>query len=486
MKIAESKNEDWSKGISAQGNIPIGGLFQQMKGVDPFYNQGLVVPSFTPSTITPSSTPKFITNFNTGGVAYTYWHSDTEIKQTLKDSPYTQVDKSSFITFTLPVMGAIIWADIATGTSKYIYARAGGSLRAVPVPLAAGDIEIKAGFNSTPDDMPLCIGADGNLYHGDNSRVGIITSGAGTAGNAGFFSIDGNFQVRDLINDGTYLVVLADNNTQTTAGRQVGNYRCKIYFWDMKKSLADYIYEVQDSYLIAGKQLDGSIYFFGYNGLYICNAGTPPKLIRPFAGFNGLSVAKPTTSYQLIKNKGSLLWIDGLNSVLTNGNIYAYGNPTTGQHKIFYTPHLNANTSSLQTVLQVVGDQYWVANASPTIYVHNIGSTNGTATITFLDKVMPQPHKFDFVKVVLSAPLASGQSVSCLVTGQNGGKTISATETKSYSASNPRQQLIFKVNPSTNSENRFEDIRVTITSVGASLQRVAIFATPLEDSTEII
>lgn len=487
QKIAEWKNEDWPKGISAQGHLPVGGLFQGLKGIDPFYNQGLAVPSFTPDTITPSSSPKFITNFTTGGVAYAYWHSDTEIKQVLKDSPYTQVDKSSNITFGgLPVVGAIAWADVATGTLKYVYARAGGSLRAVPIPLAAGDVEIKAGFNSTPDDIPLCIGADGNLYHGDNSRVGIITSGAGTTGNSGIFAIDSGFQVRDLINDGTYLVILADNNTQTTAGRKVGNYRCRVYFWDMKKSLADYVYEVTDSYLIAGKQLDGNIYFFGYNGFYVCNAGTPPQMVRPFTGFNGLSTAKPTKSSQLVRNKGSLFWIDGLNSNLTNGNIYAYGNPTAGQPKIFYNPHINANESNQQNVLQVVGEQYWVGEASPKIYVQNVGSTNGTGTITTIDKTLSQPHKLDFVKVVLSTPLSSGQTVSCLVLGADGSKTISTSETKSYSASNPRQQLIFKVNPTTNSENRFEDFRVTITSVGATVQRVAVYATPLEDTTEII
>ncbi len=486
QKIAEWKNEDWSKGISAQGHLPVGGLFQSLKGIDPFYNQGLAVPSFTPDTITPSSSPKFITNFNTGGTAYTYWHSDTEIKEVLKDSPYTQVDKSSNITFTLPVIGATAWADPTSGTLKYIYARAGGSLRAVPIPLAAGDVEIKAGFNSTPDSMPLCVGADGNLYHGDNSRVGIITSSTGTTGNSNYFAINANFQVRDLINDGTYLVILADNNTQTTAGRQVGNYKCRIYFWDMIKATADYIYDVQDSYLIAGQQLDGAIYFFGYNGLYVCNAGNPPKMIRPFTGFNGISVAKPTNSYQLVKNKGSLFWIDGLNSVLTNGNVYAYGNPTTGQSKIFYNPYITANTSNQQNVIQVVGDQYWIGEADPKIYVLNVGSTNGTGTITTIDKTLSQPHRLDFVKVVLSQPLSSGQTVSCLVVGAGGSKTVSVSETKSYSASNTRQQLIFKVKPDTNSENRFEDFRVTVTAVGATVQRVAMYATPLEDTTEII
>ena len=496
QKILEFKNEDWSKGISAQGHLPVGGLFQQMKGVDPFYNQGLITPSLTPDTITTTSTPKYLTNFNKSGTAYVYWHSDTEIKEVLKDSPYTQTDRSSRITFGgKPVVGATIWAG-ANGVNNYVYARGnGGSLRACPIPLETGtDVEILSGFNSSAmDDMPFCVGKKlagsngGYLYIGDNSRICQITSTTGTAGNTGSgFLIDGEFNTRDLINDGTYLVILADNNTQATANRPVGNYRCRIYFWDYVKSTADFIYEIDDSYLIAGKQLDGNIYFFGYKGLYVCNAGTPPQLIRPFTGFNGVSSAKPSNSQQLAKNKGSILWVDGLNNVLTNGNVYAYGNPTAGQSKIFYNPHINSNTSNQQNIIQTVGEQLWVGTSEPKIYVQNTGSTNGTSTITTIDKTMTQPHRYEYTKVVLSAPLSSGQSVKLTATSSDGSNTISAEETKSYNSSNPKQTLIFKRTNTglSNTKERFEDIRLTITTVGASIQRVTTYATPLDDSSE--
>ena len=99
QKIFELKNEDWSKGISAQGNIAVGGLFQVMQGIDPFYNQGIAVPSLTPDSFTPSATPKFLVNFNTGGAEYVYWIGDTSIKQVTRESPYTQTDKTSQLTY---------------------------------------------------------------------------------------------------------------------------------------------------------------------------------------------------------------------------------------------------------------------------------------------------------------------------------------------------------------------------------------------------
>jgi hypothetical protein len=485
-KILELKGEDFSKGISAQGNIPIGGLFQQFKGVDPFYNQGLAVPYLVPAQITPSTAPKFIVNFNTGGVEYLYWLSSTEVKQALRESPYTQTDKTSSVTIATSIIGSIIWKG------KLIYSTKNNDLRSNTIPIAIGtDVQIKGAFNytaNTYDSMPFCVGADGNLYHGDQSRIGIITSATGTAGNSGFFNVDDGFYVRDIINNGRYLVILADDNIGTLADRRIGNYRCRVYFWDMIKATADVIFDIDDSYLIAGEQLDNNIYFFGYNGMYVCNESTSPKMIRPFVSYNGTSRAKPFSPYHLVRSKGSIYWVDGSNNVLYNGNVYAYGNPTNGLTKIFYQPHLNSNAgqTNAQNVIAVVGEQFWTADASPKIYVQNTGTTNGVMTITTLDKVFPQPYRFDLVKVVLSSPLTTGQSVSCSVTGANGSKTISNVETKSYSATNPRQNLIFKTNPSAGSESKFEDMRVTIESTGATIQRISVYATPLDDITETL
>ena len=484
QKILELKNEDWSKGISAQGNIPIGGLFQRLDGVDPFYNQGMAVPSLTPDEITTSVSPKFFTSYNSGGVDYVYWAGGRTTKQILKDSPYTQVDRSSeIVTIYSDFCGAIVWRG------KYIYSTPGNGAHSNSIPLAnANDTILINSWQYAIDCTPMTIGADGNLYCGDGDRVHQLTNESGTSGNSNYLQIDTGFTVRDMINNGRYLVVLADNNVRLTADRRVGNYRCRVYFWDMIKTTSDIIYDLDDSYLSAGEQLDGNIYFFGYNGLYVCNEATSPKMVRPFVSYNGLSRAKPLTPYQLVKSKGSIYWIDGSNNTLYNGYVYAYGNPTNGLTKIFYKPHINSNggQTNAEYVLQVIGDQFWVGTAQPRIWVQNIGSTRGVATVTSLDKIFPQPYRYELTKVVLSQPLSSGQSVTCEVTGAGGSKTISAQETKSYSASNPRQVLIFKTSPTSLTENRFEDMRVTITSTGATIQRVTVYGTPLDDISEII
>lgn len=483
-KIFELKGEDFSKGISAQGNIPVGGIFQQFKGIDPFYNQGLAVPSLTPDEITTSTTPKYLTSYNDGGVDYVLWDSATTAKQILKDSPYTQVDKTTDLTYSSAHCGAIVWKG------KYIYAQVGNGLRSNSLPVAiANDTNLINAWQYTTDSIPMTIGADGNLYcAGDGDRVHQVTNEAGTSGNSNYFQIDVGFTARDVINNGRYLVVLADNNTRLTADRRVGNYRCRVYFWDMIKTTADVIFDLDDSYLIAGEQLDGNIYFFGYNGFYVCNEMTSPKLVRPFVSFNGVSRAKPLSPYQLVKTKGSLLWIDGSNNTLYNGYVYAYGNPTNGLTKIFYQPHLNGNAgqTNTETVIQVLGDQIWVGTAQPRIWVQNTGSTRSTGTITTLDKVLPQPYRYELTKVVLDQPLSSGQSVTVTATGAGGSKIISDGETKSYSASNPRQILIFKTKPASGTQNIFEDIRVSVETTGATIQRISVYGTPLDDITETI
>jgi len=484
-KIFEIKGEDFSKGISAQGNIPIGGIFQQFKGIDPFYNQGLAVPSLTPDEITTSTTPKYLTSYNDGGVDYVYWSGGTTIKQILKDSPYTQVDRTSEIS---PLYsnhcGAIVWRG------KYIYALTGNGVRSNSIPLAlANDITLINAWQYVTDCIPMTIGADGNLYcAGDGDKVHQVTNESGTSGNSNYLQIDTGFTARDVINNGRYLVILADNNARLTADRRVGNYRCRVYFWDMIKTTADVIFDIDDSYLIAGEQLDGNIYFFGYNGLYVCNEMTSPKMVRPFVSYNGLSRAKPLTPYQLVKSKGSIYWIDGSNNTLYNGKVFAYGNPTNGLTKIFYQPHINGNAgqTNAEAVLQVFGEQIWVGTAQPRIWVQNTGSTRSIGIVTTLDKVLPQPYRYELTKVVLASPLSAGQSVTLSATGANGSKTISELETKSYDAANPRQILIFKTKPASGTQNLIEDIRVSVETTGATIQRISVYGTPLDDITEII
>lgn len=483
VKVIEVKGLDWPKGISAQPNAPIGGLHQQLLGCDPFEFMGIAQPSLSPASISLGTIPKFLTNYNASSVGYVLAQSNTKLYQILKDSPYTVVDKTSSITPTGNIDNAVLW------NAKYVYAQ--DDLRAWN--LAASDVQLLASFNdsNSMDFRPLCVGADGNLYCGDKTYIRLITNSAGTSGNGTTFQIDSLFVVRALLNDGRYLVVVADNNADASANLQPGDYRCRIYFWDMVKTsnaganlLPDVLWDIKDSYITAAQFLEGGVFLWGRSGLYVCNAASSPKMLRPFIGTNTLLQQTPLNAAQTTVSKGSLFWVDGGTNSLLQGIINAYGNPITGQKKIFYQPYLNGGNSQ-QTCLQTVGDQYWMGNNASLIYVHNIGSTRGQLSARSLNVQMEVPHTFEYSKVVLNQPLSSGQTVQHIAYGANGSITVSSGETKSYSASNPKQTLLFRRNGTSATQEKFNDLSVSIvTTGGASLQRVSAYATPLEDANE--
>lgn len=481
QKILELKGSDWVKGKSNSPYLPTGGLLQTLKGVNPFELPGTALPALNPSEITTGTVPKIFNSWTDGTTAYVYVHTPTKLYRVLKDSPYTVTDVTSEIVTHTDIIGATIWKG------KYIYANIKGTpdLRSNSLPVAAGsDTVILAGFQNTIDYMAMCVGADSNLYIGDDFRVGIITSSTGTTGNSNFFTLEDGFHVRDLINDGRYLVILSDNNDKSLSKLKVGNYRCKVQFWDMIKSTADISFDVDDSYLIAGKTIDNSVYFFGYNGLYVCNSATQPSLIRDF-GTNTISVAKPYSPYHLTKSRGSLYWVYGGTDTAYQDRVFAYGNPISGQRKIFYDPFL-IGYSSVVKGMAVIGEQFWVGLTNLKTLVFNTGSTRGQADIRPLNLVMDKPHRYDYTKITLTSPLTSGQSVQLLASSYSLATTYSV-ETKSYSATNPKQTLLFRPVKAGTHRDKFEDLQLYITaSGGANIQRVSVYATPLDDTSEDI
>jgi len=487
-KIIEIKGTDFLKGKSAQPNLPIGGLFQSYFSFDPFEQSGVMRPSLSGTPFVPmlSGSPaavKFLSSWTNGTTNYVYGALDGHLLRILKDSPYTVTDVTSEITPRTTIRGAIIW------NGKYVYAPDGGAtsdLRINALPVAAGsDVQIFASWNDVLESRPMVIGADGNLYAGGNPCIYVITSSTGTAGNFKI-DIDANFTVRDLINDGRYLVILADNNTQQLSKLKLGDYRARIYFWDMVKTqssgtkiLPDVVYDlVGENYLIGGKFIDNGIYFFGYNGIYVCNSATSPKMIRPFTGTYALTKGKPFNSYQISASKGSLYWVQGSSDATIQGRIYAYGNPITGQPKIFYEPYPSVSSFDVYSLISI-GEQLWTADAQPGILIHNSG-TRGWAEIKTTVQTMNRPHRYDYTKVVLTAPLVATQSVQVQIFNGNG--TSLSDETINFSAAGSKQTLIFRRVPGTNSPDKFEEIYTdVIANNGAAIQRVSVYATPLED-----
>ncbi len=108
-------------------------------------------------------------------------------------------------------------------------------------------------------------------------------------------------------------------------------------------------------------------------------------------------------------------------------------------------------------------------------------------TFRTLDTNMKTPYRYDYTKIVLSQPLQSGQTVQVQVLSANGAINLSS-ETKSYAAANPKQELLFRKLLSGvggTLQDKFEDYSVIVnTTGGAAVARMSVYATPLEDGTE--
>lgn len=473
VKILELKGDDFLKGYSIQPTLARGGIFRSAPGFDPFETEGYLQPALQATELTQPSTnpPKVITNWNSGGTEYVYAHSDTKLYQYLRNSPYTQTDKTAEINTSLAVTGAIIWKG------RYIYAQT-TDLRSNVLPVASGsDVQILSGSNSSDLDVrPMCIGADKNLYIGDYGSVAKCIIATGTSGNAlDAFAIDAGYTVRDIVNDGYYLVIFADNNQIATTSRVQGNYTGKIYFWDCSssKTTADIIYDIPCSYIIGAEIVGNAIKLFTYEGIYLLNSGTPPRRIWSFMG-NSTITKRPTTPYQITNDGETIYWGDGA----TNGqNVYANRGST------FYVPYITHGTSAKHTSLNYSAGVLFAGTSTPRFYILNAGTTRGNATAQTVNIVLSAPYTFSYVKVVLKERMSSGQAVAISVFNSE-GTVISDTDTKDFATFGAKKTLKFdrKV-PTSNGVERFEDFYLQINPQGgATIERVVFYGFPADDN----
>lgn len=477
-KLLELKGDDFLKGQSIQPTLPRGGIFRSSPGFDPFETEGYLQPSLEADEIDAPSTNgiKTFTDFNSSGTEYVYAHSNTKLYQYLRNTPFTQTDKTAEINVTdSPFCGAIIWKG------RYIYAQK-TDLRSNILPVASGsDVQILNGSNSSDLDIrALCIGSDKNLYVGDYGSVGKCVLHTGTAGNAlDAFTIDAGYTVRDIVNDGYYLVIFADNNAVTTTNRKQGSYSCKIYFWDCSssKTTADIIYDLPgNSYIIGAEIVGNAIKVFTYEGIYVCNSGTPPRKIWSFTG-NSTITKRPMTPYQITNDGETVYWGDGE----TNGQ-YVYAN----RGNAFYIPYITHGSSAKHTALNFSSGVLFAGIDTPKVYVLNTGTTRGNATAQTANIVLSGLYKLSYIKVTLKEKMSSGQAVSVNLFNSD-DDTIMDTNTKSFTTLGAKKTLKFDPKPGAIPISQFEDFYLQINPQGgATVQRVVVYGIPCGDDGQQI
>lgn len=495
VKIFDLSMDKWMGGLSRQSSIMVDGLFSSSSNFDPFEISGMMqcsLASTKASDLDITVTPTTINSFQKSGVGYLYVHSPTKLYEVLDGSPYTTVDKTANISAASSVRGSIIF------NGYYVYSLS-NTVRARIVPVTSGsDVQILS-LATDGTWHPFCVGADGNLYIGDYGVVGKITKSLaagegvlGTTGNVGTaVALESGMYVRDLVNDGRYLVIIADNNPSgdynNTGGSTPpvpvnGNYRCQVLFWDMIKSTFDQRFEFNDSYLIGAKILDGGIYVFGGDNLYVCNISTPPKAIFNFRSPSTIT-EKPQTPYQIIRSKNSIYWCGQSNAV-----IYAYGSLFPGMKKIFYQPFNSTHTPS---TLGFNGSKFYIGTSGTDnfLQVSDTGTTRNTGSVITAPILLPQPYKIAYVKVIMRNLFASGDSINVYMSSQNANEEVLSSNSQTFTQVGSRQVIIFDKHlpggAHTSEADVFEDFQLTVIS-NKAVAKVEVWATPVDSQTQTI
>lgn len=481
VKIFELSGDKWREGMSLQSASVAGGLFSSTSNFDPFEITGMMqssLASVKASDLDLTYTPTILTPFSTSGSPKVFVHSPTKLYQVLDGSPYTTTDKTASVVITNGVRGAIIWKN------RYIYAL-DNQTRSVALDLT-GDVQILSGSYSDGVYQPFCVGADKNLYKANYGCVDKYILSTGTSGNTlSAVALEDGMYVRHMVNDGRYLVILADNNPtgdyNIVANGTVppvpiaGNYRCQILYWDMVKSSFDQIFEFNDSFIVGGAYLDGGIYVFTGNGIYVTNIATPPKQIFSFKTGSTIT-EKPQTPWQITVQKNSIYWCGQ-----SNGSIYAYGSLFPGMKKVFYQPFNSLYTPSAITNN---GTNFYIGTSGTDNFlrVTGTGTTRNTGSISTATVSLPQDYKFSFIKVNMKVPLASGDSIDAYMNTQGGNAVVSGSNVKNYATLGAKQTILFdrQYAGSGLDVETFNDFSLAVSSAKA-IKSVEVWATPQEN-----
>lgn len=455
--ILKIKSTDWEKALSHDIETFTNGIFKVFSNCFPFFRKGNLQPVLAPTelgfgTISPTLPIKKIFPIFDSTQKFYVWQGDGT------NGPASQLhvtDGASVTNVTAQIAsGTYTPREMSIWQNKLIYIK-DTEARANVVPVSAGsDVQVLSGLTSTGalgTPHPGCVGADRYYYIGNGNNVAKLVIATGTLGNstAVATSLESGYTVRQLINDGRYLVWIADN-AQALTNSQFKN-SCVVAFWDMAKAVFDQVYEFTDSYITSGELIGDIIKIITPSGIYHCNIATRPRLIVPFdtASRSILNSEIPTDhKCTAVWKQNFLLW--GSQKSTGNDAIYAYGNNTVGNTDRLINPFtvtsnpITAIGTDNNSVLAGVGN-----SGSVKLYIMNNAGSNETSVANVAGTVLDQPYTFDFAKVVTRSPISSGASVSLKILNgasstSTGTKSIKSSETKTNSTDPGEKNLIFK------------------------------------------
>jgi hypothetical protein len=488
-KILEIKGESFLKGLAYQKFSPYGGLFRQATNFSPFTTVGLATPSYAISDIgagspgvIAKSIRKIVPVADGSNLDFYLWSDDATLYR-LRGGTVTDVTSSYNIntSITGTARGACLWKG------KFVYVTE-QQARRIDVGGAGGTEYLLVTLSSGYPHVPV-LGADGNLYISNANNVAKLTSTTVSGSNSSTVaaSLNADFTVRSLVNDGRYLVWFADNGAidGPTPGTTVSyKNRCIVAFWDLAKSVFDQIYEFEDSGIVGARMIGNVIKFITPSGVYETAFGLFPRKVFPFGltadGWNIPRQDSPIFDSNLTTFNNILHW-GSANLGVTNP-IYAYGNLLGNQKQIAFQPYTSTlNASGGITALGTGFDKFLVAS-NLKLYDVNASGTYSTSVFNLANIPLDKPYNFGYAKVILQSPISSGNSVALKIMTSNDARYVSASETKTNSTDPGVKALIFDGSANgSNDVKAFNDISSLELTTNVPFYSICLYGTPEDD-----
>jgi len=486
-KIFELAGQDWMKGLSVQASFPLGGIFRQASNFNPFEKMGTMSPGSTATELGSGTITEVIRSlvsvYHSGDSASRVlaYGDDSSLYKVAPSSGTVSDISGTLASGSTTARGAIAWRN------KFVYLKNTEARKFdLTGTFGANEAQLLSGLTTGVTHEPV-IGADGNLYIPNGSAIARLVLETGTTGNStSVFSIDSDLTIRQLLNDGQFLVGIADANSNNTNGL----FRCVVFFWDMVSGTPERIYDLYENRVYAMEQKDSAIYVYGSDSVYVCNVSSAPKVLFPL---RNSTLSEPTLPSCLKYYRNSILWArtggsDASTGILING----YGSAYAGQKPIFFTPSFHETTSFETTAFlpftyDTANSYYFIACAesdgsNPKLFRFyttgsEAGATRTTASLKVSDIHLPQPYKFEYAKIVLRDPISSGQSVSFSMQAQGEGVTVSSSQTFNTVG---KQTFIYYPSPAASTPEYIEEIcNLSISSTKAVIERFEIWGTPV-------
>lgn len=487
QKILELKGDDLMKGLSLQKNLPVGGLWRLAEYYSPFKKMGVLTPTlaavekYAGQLALPlkslcfykESGKAYLFGFGNrlanGKAAYKINITDDTIEDYSSYAHNGLTTETPLNTFCTQYGGRILYDQNSNPSAVRSFSASDGS---------DDQAVISSGFlGSSLYIHPFVIGPDGYGYIGNGRYIGYIKTANGTTDNSATKHDTGyGFYVKDLDQDGRYLIVGIDDNPTNIQGVQSN---CQVIFWDVAnaRTTAEVRWPIIADYITGVKYLDGWVYVYANNGVHICNFATEPRLFYPYTSESVVS-AMPLLYNQIAKDGHSIYWIDPDG---TSG-VHALGNPIAGQPKIFYNPYSTGGAN--QNALALSSSNIFASTSDSKLFKLNSGASD-TVQIENVAKDLLVPYTFDFAKINLKSRLSAGQSITFKLLNA-AEETISAAETKTYETGGvgAKKTLIFHPKAEANQQTQFTDLYMYL-STNADIASIEIFGSPVSAANQI-